>query len=76
MYWYVQCNLVVVYTVQNVFLTDIDECQIFPDLCDQYCINTDGSYICDCKIGYELSENGRDCISKENNQAVWYYIYT
>ncbi|XP_059160048.1 mucin-like protein [Physella acuta] len=35
--------------------TDVDECASKPDVCpaDQKCTNTEGSYTCDCPVGYE-----------------------
>ena len=33
--------------------TDIDECSIL-SLCDQLCVNTIGSFHCDCAEGYQL----------------------
>ncbi|XP_059163675.1 fibulin-1-like [Physella acuta] len=35
--------------------TDVDECGIKPDVCpvDHKCKNTEGSYTCDCPVGYE-----------------------
>ena len=40
---------------------DIDECATRQGICDQLCNNTDGSYICTCKRGYELSDDGIHC---------------
>lgn len=33
---------------------DIDECALKIDGCDQVCVNTPGSYRCDCHSGYTL----------------------
>ena len=45
----------------NTCIPDIDECATGVDLCDQNadCSNTEGSYKCICKTGYE--GNGRHC---------------
>lgn len=44
-----------------VFSLDVDECDFPRDICrNGTCINTDGSYECDCYNGFERSENG-DC---------------
>lgn len=32
---------------------DIDECERV-DICDYYCININGSYICECNDGFKL----------------------
>ena len=35
--------------------TDIDECTVIPNgLCAHICVNTIGSYHCDCRDGYEI----------------------
>ncbi|KAG7667113.1 putative Vacuolar-sorting receptor 7 [Nannochloris sp. 'desiccata'] len=34
--------------------TDVDECSLGISGCDQICINTPGSYHCDCNAGYTL----------------------
>lgn len=38
--------------------TDIDECE---GVCSQLCINTPGSYRCDCHPGYEMEADGHRC---------------
>ncbi len=40
---------------------DIDECAFQNGYCDHACVNTDGSYYCDCRDGYELSGDGFTC---------------
>ena len=42
-------------------LTDIDECSTSGHGCDQDCVNTEGSYFCQCKEGYALNSDGRSC---------------
>lgn len=42
--------------------TDIDECvSATTNLCQQQCINTDGSYFCACYDGYQLIEGTNQC---------------
>ena len=41
--------------------TDLDECQNMNSLCEQICHNTNGSYKCRCRSGFELLGNGRSC---------------
>lgn len=42
--------------------TDLDECAIFPgQLCAHTCINTPGSYRCECNEGFSLEQDGRTC---------------
>ena len=39
----------------KVFVADIDECSFLGDLlCDQICTNTEGSFECSCRPGFEL----------------------
>lgn len=49
---------------------DFDECQLLgPDLCDGgICINTDGSYRCECPVGYKLDASGKKCI--DDNECL------
>ena len=42
------------------FLTDINECNN-NSTCDQRCINTIGSVICECNPGYELNDDSGTC---------------
>ena len=43
---------------------DINECSSNTDQCSNTCINTIGSYVCDCNVGYVLDDNGVNCIGK------------
>ncbi|XP_072013253.1 uncharacterized protein [Amphiura filiformis] len=40
---------------------DINECLLETDLCEHLCINTDGSYDCECQNEYELQPDGYSC---------------
>ena len=44
------------------FPTDLDECvsSEFND-CSDICINTNGSYSCDCSEGFSLNIDGKTC---------------
>ena len=46
---------------------DIVECAEETDNCVQHCINTAGSYTCDCDAGYRLDSDGWSCNGKINN---------
>ena len=54
------------YILENVFHTcifsDVNECSTNNGGCQHNCVNTDGSYECQCRSGYRLSSNGRNCI--------------
>lgn len=44
------------------FPPDIDECSRKNEtLCSQICVNTPGSYRCDCETGFYLEEDGKTC---------------
>ena len=45
-----------------LFLTDIDECTLNIDDCDQLCVNDIGSYHCECHTGYFRDNNLLSCI--------------
>ena len=51
---------------------DIDECSNGTDLCEQKCVNTEGSYHCECMNGYQL-RNATHC---EGQLKLMYYIQT
>lgn len=50
-------------TIFNFFLlfADTNECSTGDHDCEDICINTEGSYTCSCRQGYELSDNGHSC---------------
>lgn len=44
---------------------DLNECEFMPHACDGGdCINTDGSFRCECPAGYVLDGTGKRCIGK------------
>lgn len=43
------------------FVKEYDECATDEHGCGHICVNTLGSYKCECKIGYELHSDGRKC---------------
>ena len=68
MYKYFRCinyyslllyNLPVLYITSH--LTDINECSDSNGGCDDDCINTIGSFYCECDSGYTLQTNGKTC---------------
>uniref|UniRef100_A0A673Y6F0 Latent-transforming growth factor beta-binding protein 4 n=1 Tax=Salmo trutta TaxID=8032 RepID=A0A673Y6F0_SALTR len=50
------------HVMQDGLCTDVDDCQS-PDTCGatRLCVNTDGSYRCDCQPGYRTAGLGRQC---------------
>ena len=57
---------IIAFSLPSCFLLDIDECRLGIDDCEQLCQDTDGSYICDCSLGYNLNVDGRTCT------GMWY----
>ncbi|RXN16421.1 fibrillin-1 [Labeo rohita] len=42
---------------------DVNECEVFPGVCiNGKCVNTDGSFICQCPTGMTVDSTGRTCI--------------
>nr|XP_004654129.1 epidermal growth factor-like protein 7 isoform X2 [Jaculus jaculus] len=50
--------------------TDVDECNTGEASCPQHCVNTAGSYWCQCWEGHSLSEDGTLCLPKEDSSQV------
>ncbi|XP_076793772.1 epidermal growth factor-like protein 7 isoform X3 [Arvicanthis niloticus] len=50
--------------------TDVDECSTGEASCPQRCVNTVGSYWCQCWEGQSPSADGRLCLSKERPSPV------
>lgn len=46
-------------------MKEYDECSKIDHGCAQECVNTIGSYVCSCRIGYELHSDGKNCEGKE-----------
>ena len=47
-------------------VADVDECAIIGGICpprSTYCVNTIGSFLCNCSEGYERSDEG-SCVGK------------
>ena len=54
----------IVHTIMFFIITDIDECLNNNGSCSHDCINTVGSYYCDCPTGHNLQPNNHDCEGK------------
>lgn len=50
---------------------DVDECQVHNGGCQHRCVNTLGSYYCECKPGFRLHTDGRTCIGKLSLKFFW-----
>ena len=56
---------------------DKDECEEW-GYCDQKCINTDGSYKCQCVDGYRLDASLQKCVAIDkdaNSKVMIYFAY-
>ena len=58
-YNFVKLDTIIIYYPYS--LIDIDECSLDTDGCDQGCINTLGSFQCNCTEGYALNDDGFTC---------------
>ena len=55
------CNIT--FSVILRILLDIDECELDISGCSQICTNTNGSFVCSCMMGYNLSTvDQRTCL--------------
>ena len=51
-----------VYTALNSpLLKDINECLLNNGFCSQVCVNTNGSFYCLCRSGFQLGDGNADC---------------
>lgn len=47
------------------FSADMNECLDNPGICQNgICINTDGSFRCECPFGYNLDYTGVNCVGE------------
>ena len=68
--WYQSClSMPFLVIVNNNSSTDINECSPSSP-CDQICVNTPGSYRCECFGGFEEDSNG-NCIGEYRHVANW-----
>ena len=49
-----------------VLSIDVNECAIANGGCEQVCINTEGSFYCDCHEGQILKSDDRQCKGKKD----------
>lgn len=48
---------------------DLNECEMMPNVCDGGdCVNTDGSFRCECPMGYTLDSSQIKCI--DENECI------
>lgn len=46
------------------YLVAQDLCAVEKHNCEQICVNTPGSYVCQCYEGYELDADGKNCVGE------------
>ena len=64
------CNLSIFGTKYVLFI-DVDEClQENHGGCEQTCVNTYGSYHCNCFVGYELKPDHQTCKGMDNSSSI------
>lgn len=56
--------------------SDVDECAKNTHGCSDTCINTPGSFVCECKAGYSLGIDEKTCAGnlKENDKRLCFLI--
>ena len=50
-------------------LSDVNECRSGSNDCEELCVNTEGSYECDCSVGYTHATDGLNCIGENERQT-------
>uniref|UniRef100_A0A4W4F9J8 Fibrillin 2b n=1 Tax=Electrophorus electricus TaxID=8005 RepID=A0A4W4F9J8_ELEEL len=56
--------------MKGLICEDINECEVFPGVCiNGRCVNTHGSFRCECSEGLTLDEGGRTCVDVRSEQC-------
>ncbi|CAG2199971.1 unnamed protein product [Mytilus edulis] len=65
-------NVVTNITSGDAFILakDINECTDQLSVCQQVCINTNGSYYCQCGRNYNLENDGKTCSAENNIELI------
>lgn len=50
-----------------LLITDVNECMINNGGCEQLCVNTRGSYYCDCHEGFIMDNATNKCLGELGN---------
>ena len=52
---------------------DYNECEEEPHGCEHVCVNDMGSYHCECRRGFFLSEDSKSCAGKSQSPRIANY---
>uniref|UniRef100_A0A3P8QNZ3 Fibrillin 2b n=1 Tax=Astatotilapia calliptera TaxID=8154 RepID=A0A3P8QNZ3_ASTCA len=56
--------------MKGLVCEDINECEVFPGVCKNgRCVNTQGSFRCECAEGLTLDSSGRTCVDMRSEQC-------
>ncbi|XP_030289360.1 fibrillin-2b isoform X1 [Sparus aurata] len=56
--------------MKGLVCEDINECEVFPGVCTNgRCVNTQGSFRCECAEGLTLDSTGRTCVDMRSEQC-------
>ncbi|MED6293559.1 Fibrillin-2, partial [Characodon lateralis] len=56
--------------MKGLVCEDINECEVFPGVCTNgRCVNTQGSFRCECAAGLTLDSSGRTCVDTRSEQC-------
>ncbi|XP_032381734.1 fibrillin-2b isoform X4 [Etheostoma spectabile] len=56
--------------MKGLVCEDINECEVFPGVCTNgRCVNTQGSFRCECAEGLTLDSTGRTCVDTRSEQC-------
>uniref|UniRef100_A0AAQ5YTC0 Fibrillin 2b n=1 Tax=Amphiprion ocellaris TaxID=80972 RepID=A0AAQ5YTC0_AMPOC len=56
--------------MKGLVCEDINECEVFPGVCTNgRCVNTQGSFRCECAEGLTLDSSGRTCVDMRSEQC-------
>lgn len=54
----------------TLYYVDIDECLEELDDCDQFCVNSDGGYLCSCEVNFHFDDSSRTCVLDQNGKLI------
>ena len=69
---YAHTYVAIKYTYIHTLHPDVDDCGDENGGCSQICINTEGSFTCDCNTGFVLDSDGATC----NGEYLLHETYT